>query len=70
MQSLVADVLAAWRKAERIAESHPEGTRDRAAATYASERLHDLYLDLTQPDPWAPPPSPGHAQRPSDRTSA
>ena len=48
MQTLVAEVLAAWRRAERLAEELPEGTPDRAAALVACERLRDLYHDLTR----------------------
>ena len=47
MQTMVAEVLAAWRRAERLAEELPEGTPDQAAALAACERLRDLYRELT-----------------------
>jgi hypothetical protein len=46
MQTLVAEVLAAWRRAERLAETLPEGP-EQDVARAACERLRDLYRDLT-----------------------
>ena len=48
MQALVAEVLAAWRRAERLSEQLPPGTPEHSAAVNASERLRDLYGDLTR----------------------
>lgn len=47
MRTLVAEVLAAWRRAERLAGELPPGTAEQAAAQLACERLRDLYRDLT-----------------------
>jgi hypothetical protein len=47
MQSLVAEVLAAWRHAERLAAELPADHPDRAGALVAAERLRALYQDLT-----------------------
>ena len=46
MQTLVAEVLAAWRRAERLAATLPEGHQQDIARA-ACERLRDLYRDLT-----------------------
>jgi hypothetical protein len=48
MQVLVGQVFAAWRRAERLAESYPDGSPERAAAADACRRLRDLYQDLTR----------------------
>ncbi|HEY3072606.1 MAG TPA: hypothetical protein VGJ46_07285 [Candidatus Limnocylindrales bacterium] len=48
MQTLVAEILAAWRRAERLSHELPEGSAERGAAHYAAERLQALYRDLTQ----------------------
>ena len=47
MQTLVANVLAAWRRAERLAEELPPG-RERDAAALAAVRLRDAYHELTR----------------------
>jgi hypothetical protein len=47
MQTLVAEILAAWRRADRLTHELEPGTPDHAAATEACERLRDLYRDLT-----------------------
>jgi hypothetical protein len=47
MQSLVKQVLAAWREAERIASASPRGSASERAARDAVQRLRDLYVDLT-----------------------
>jgi ABC-type nitrate/sulfonate/bicarbonate transport system substrate-binding protein len=46
VRTLVAEVLAAWRRAERLATELPEESRERLAAVIAAERLHALYRDL------------------------
>jgi len=47
VQSLVSQVLAAWREAERIASASPRGSASERAARNAVQRLRDLYVDLT-----------------------
>ena len=47
MQTLVAEILAAWRRADRLTHDLEPGTPEHAAATSACERLRDLYRDLT-----------------------
>jgi hypothetical protein len=47
LQKLVAEILAAWRRAERLAHSLPEGSPEREAAQRASERMRDAYQELT-----------------------
>lgn len=47
MQNLVAEIMAAWRHAERLAQTLPEGSAERAAAERACERLRDVYQELT-----------------------
>jgi hypothetical protein len=47
LRTLVAEILAAWRRAERLAGSLPAGTSEQAAAEGAAERLRDLYHELT-----------------------
>ena len=47
MQTLVAEILAAWRRAERLTEQLPAGSAEHAAAQRACERLRDLYHELT-----------------------
>ena len=49
MQTLIAQVLGAWRRAERLAESVAPGP-EREAAQQACERLRDLYQALTDTD--------------------
>jgi hypothetical protein len=50
VQKLVAEILAAWRRAERLAGTLPEDGPERAAAQRACERLRDAYLELTHSD--------------------
>jgi hypothetical protein len=50
MQTLAADVLAAWRRAERLAAQALPGSRDQRTALDACERLRDLYQDLVHQD--------------------
>jgi hypothetical protein len=49
VQTLVAEILAAWRRADRLASELPAGTPEHEAALLACERLRDLYHDLTRP---------------------
>ena len=44
---MIAEVLAAWRRAERLTESLPAGSPEHEAAVMASNRLRDLYAELT-----------------------
>lgn len=48
MQTLVAEILTAWRRAERLAESLPSGSPEEAAANRACEHLRDAYQELTR----------------------
>jgi hypothetical protein len=47
VQKLVAEIMAAWRRAERLTSSLSEGSPEHAAAQHASERLRDAYQELT-----------------------
>jgi hypothetical protein len=47
VQKLVAEILAAWRRAERLAATLPEDSPERAAAQRACDRLRDAYQELT-----------------------
>jgi hypothetical protein len=47
LQKLVAEIMAAWRRAERLAQTLPEASRERQAAERACERLRDAYQELT-----------------------
>jgi type IV pilus biogenesis protein CpaD/CtpE len=47
MQKLVAEIMAAWRRAERLGATLPEGSPEQAAARRACERLRDAYQELT-----------------------
>ncbi len=47
MQKLVAEIMAAWRRAERLASTLPDGSPEREAALRASDRLRDAYQELT-----------------------
>ena len=47
MQKLVAEIMAAWRRAERLAESLPADSPERDAANRACQRLRDAYQELT-----------------------
>jgi hypothetical protein len=48
MQTLVAEILAAWRRAERLSTELPEGSVEQAAAQAVAEKLRDIYQDLTK----------------------
>jgi hypothetical protein len=47
MQKLVAEIMAAWRRAERLCATLPDQSPERAAAQRACERLRDAYQELT-----------------------
>ena len=47
MQTLVAEILAAWRRAERLANELPEGSLEQSAAQAVAEKLRDVYQELT-----------------------
>jgi hypothetical protein len=47
MHVRVAEVLAAWREAEREAAEHPPGSADHLAALEEIAGLRALYADLT-----------------------
>jgi hypothetical protein len=47
VQKLVAEIMAAWRRAERLCDTMPEGSPEYEAARRASERLRDAYQELT-----------------------
>ena len=47
MQKLVAEIMAAWRRAERLADTLPEHSPEQAAALLACEKLRDAYQTLT-----------------------
>ena len=47
MEKLVAEIMAAWRGAERLASSLPEGSPEHAAARRACDRLRDAYQEFT-----------------------
>ncbi len=47
MQKLVAEILAAWRRAERLSNSLDPGTPEHQAAERACARLADAYQELT-----------------------
>ena len=39
--------MAAWRRAERLAATLPEGSVEREAAMRTCDRLRDAYMELT-----------------------
>jgi hypothetical protein len=47
MQKLVAEIMAAWRRAERLVDTLPTGSPEHDAAQRACERLRDAYQELT-----------------------
>ena len=47
MQKLVAEIMAAWRRAERLADTLPADSAERDAAERACSRLRDAYQELT-----------------------
>ena len=55
MQTLVAEILAAWRRAERLSHDLPLGTPEQAAALAACQRLKQIYRDLTGTSVTEPP---------------
>ena len=60
MQRLIAEVLAAWREAIRVAAASPPGSPEHALAEDAVARLHDLYQRLVA----AAEPMPKHEAAP------
>jgi hypothetical protein len=50
MQHLVADILSAWRRAERLAQELEQGDPSQIRAAEAAARLQEIYLDLTAED--------------------
>jgi hypothetical protein len=47
VQKLVAEIMAAWRRAERLADTLPAQSPEQAAALLACEKLRDAYQTLT-----------------------
>jgi hypothetical protein len=47
VQKLVAEIMAAWRRAERLAATLPPESPEREAAQRACDRLRDAYQELT-----------------------
>jgi len=47
VKKLAAEIMAAWRRAERLAAELPEGSPEREAAQRASDRLRDAFQELT-----------------------
>jgi hypothetical protein len=47
VQKLVAEIMAAWRRAERLSATLPPGSPEHAAAERACGRLRDAYQELT-----------------------
>ena len=47
MQTLVAEILTAWRRAERLVESLEAGSPEQAAAQRACDHMRDAYHELT-----------------------
>jgi len=47
VQKLVAEIMAAWRRAERLAETLAEGSPEQVAAKLACDKLRDAYQTLT-----------------------
>ena len=47
MQKLVAEIMAAWRRAERLANTLPAHSPEHDAAQRACNRLRDAYQELT-----------------------
>ena len=48
MQKLVAEIMAAWRRAERLANTLPADSPEHLAAERACNRLRDAYQELTR----------------------
>jgi hypothetical protein len=57
MRTGLAEILAAWRRAERLVAELPVESPDRARAASAAAELRSLYQRLTDEDP-ATHPSP------------
>lgn len=47
MQTVVVEILAAWRRAERSAASLTPGSPERAAVERACEHLRAAYVEMT-----------------------
>jgi hypothetical protein len=47
LQKLVAEIMAAWRRAERLTATLPVGSAEHEAAKRASERLGQAFQELT-----------------------
>lgn len=47
MQKLVAEIMAAWRRAERLTAALPEGSPEHEAAQRACDRLGLAFQELT-----------------------
>jgi len=47
LQKLVAEIMAAWRRAERLTQTLPEASPEREAVERTCERLRDAYQELT-----------------------
>jgi len=47
VQKLVAEIMAAWRRAERLAATLPAESPEHEAAQRACDRLRDAYQELT-----------------------
>lgn len=47
MQTVVVEILAAWRRAERLAASLERGSPEQAAVERACEHLRAAYMEMT-----------------------
>ena len=47
VQKLVAEIMAAWRRAERLSLELPAGSPERLAAENACDRLREAFQELT-----------------------
>lgn len=47
MQTVVVEILAGWRRAERLAASLERGSPERAAVERACEHLRAAYMEMT-----------------------
>lgn len=47
VQELVAEIMAAWRRADRLASTLPEESPEHVSRPARSERLRDAYQELT-----------------------
>jgi hypothetical protein len=48
VRTLVAEILEAWRRAERLVAELTPGTPEHAAAMLAIDRLRNLYGDMAK----------------------